>query len=319
MNEQVLDPKDALGSLDIGDEATFNVLLLPLIPINLSVTGLICVSDGTIFGQATLLECERNLAHWPLRETWQTHAETISPEDFPSKGSPIRAKELQTVVCQRLCLDKINYLDSFVDHPHNIGCPKTDVALVPCVQFGELDFDDEYINACLTGQPAYNCTLKTLWIAPDISRPCFAGSCLVECAGGVRSRIDILKPGDQVLTTDGSLAHVDAVWCCSVANGTKVSMVKIGRALVTYDHPVAMPSGLWGYAESIGEAKPVQIGCLYNLFTSPPGPVIVDGLACATLGHSVSGCEDLFWGTHRVRDAMAVRHDWPQIATEFQE
>jgi hypothetical protein len=137
-----------------------------------------------------------------------------------------------------------------------------------------------------------------------------------------------VTPGMQLLGgEDGdTVVVVRAVVCHVVAPPWITSMVQLTPVCcVTPDHPALLPATLRETGGAMHWARPDVVavpqnrtlpgGTLHNLILEQPGPVCVGGVALCTLGQSVPGFEDTFWGSSRVIEHYSAMSGFPNVKT----
>merc|ERR1712072_1167104 len=90
---------------------------------------------------------------WPLRNTWETHVESISLQDFPRPVDASSVQALEEICRQRLFVDGVS---RFYSH----------MRLAPYVRIHREErhrFKSKYIKACLSGETAFCCRLESLF------------------------------------------------------------------------------------------------------------------------------------------------------------
>ncbi|KAH3761362.1 hypothetical protein Pelo_6761 [Pelomyxa schiedti] len=183
---------------------------------------------------------------------------------------------------------------------------------------------------------------------PDYDPPervCFGPNATITLASGKLRPMKDLRVGDQVATGNRSanIGYVSCIWRCFTS--APVSMVvreaplpsSQGMLEITPDHPI-MVNDVWCLPTSLGVPTMMPVDCLYNIVITPTTPnnsgtlstsngdrnkttnhqqtVIVGGVTCCTLGMTVPGYEDPFWGTQLIIDWLSKRPDFPNVCTQ---
>lgn len=86
---------------------------------------------------------------------------------------------------------------------------------------------------------------------------------------------------------------------------------------ITADHPI-FNNNHWCLPTSLKDPELVHVEALFNVVLSDVSlsrTVVVGGFVCCTLGMSVPGFEDQFWGSEEVISWVQHRHDYPNVIT----
>lgn len=117
---------------------------------------------------------------------------------------------------------------------------------------------------------------------------CIAGNCNVHMADGSTRRVDEIRKGDVVAAAMGfGPAEVQCV-VRTLVQGSRLPLVELpGGGRVTAYHPVLL-DGEWRFPVDVAPAVEQECRAVYT-FVLEEGAraIIVDGLSCVPMGHSV--------------------------------
>ncbi|KAH3763372.1 hypothetical protein Pelo_4777 [Pelomyxa schiedti] len=161
---------------------------------------------------------------------------------------------------------------------------------------------------------------------PIWDAPAFKNRDYLEVGDSVASSVVKLKCNETQIT---STATVCCIWKCPVVKPTLIISVVASPSdrncsllEITPDHPI-LHNNKWCLPTVLGEPYHMDpnIDCVYNIVvqsnTDEVGgrrtTVVVGGIVCCTLGMSVPGYEDPFWGSECVVEWLQSRHDFPWV------
>jgi hypothetical protein len=157
----------------------------------------------------------------------------------------------------------------------------------------------------------------------NVSYGCFAGSCLVKLSDKRQVRADEIRRGDIVMTGDCSNAEVECVVKTTCMKGRATLVEFDGGLQITPWHPVDISGrGEWVFPNEVGNTSVVVCDAVFTfVLKGGAGSVVVNGIACATLGHGVIGDkrEHSYWGTQRVIDDLKKHSGWTSGFVELTE
>merc|ERR1712072_1175467 len=105
---------------------------------------------------------------WPLRNTWETHVESISLQDFPRPVDASSVQALEEICRQRLFVDGVSEIRVSCINLRILSdtIDTYDMRLAPYVRIHREErhrFKSKYIKACLSGETAFCCRLESLF------------------------------------------------------------------------------------------------------------------------------------------------------------
>jgi Mg-chelatase subunit ChlD len=139
---------------------------------------------------------------------------------------------------------------------------------------------------------------------------CFDGSCVVAMADGLTKKVNQIKKGDQVKTSQGQASVVCVVE--TVQETGKANLVKLdGGLLVTEYHPIQV-KGQWVFPNQVGEAKELDCDKVYSFVLDAEHVMNINGYPCVTLGHNFVGDvrEHAFFGSSLVIENLRQLQGW---------
>jgi hypothetical protein len=144
----------------------------------------------------------------------------------------------------------------------------------------------------------------------DRSAGCIHGLCLVSMADGSSKRVQDVVKGDRVRAGTGRIAEVRCV-VVAFCEGSVNDLVELDGGLrLTPYHPVQV-EGKWHFPRSLGAVELHSCPAVYNFVLASEHSVVVNGIACVTLGHGFKEpiVHHPFFGTSSVIcDLKALRH-----------
>ena len=127
-----------------------------------------------------------------------------------------------------------------------------------------------------------------------------------------------MRAGDLLATADGGAARVRCV-VATECEGGKALLVALpgGGPTLTPWHPVrdaATGGGRWRFPLMLGTQAVRACPYVINLVLDRCHEVMVDGVACVTLGHGLKGdvVEHAYWGTAAVVADLSRFPGWRQ-------
>jgi len=143
----------------------------------------------------------------------------------------------------------------------------------------------------------------------DRSAGCIYGMCLVLMADGSNKRVQDVVKGDRVRAGTGRIAEVKCV-VAALCEGSVCDLVELDGGLrLTPYHPVQV-ANKWHFPQSLGVVEGYSCPAVYNFVLTSEHSIVVNGVACVTLGHGLSEpvVQHPFFGTSAViQDLKALR------------
>ena len=134
--------------------------------------------------------------------------------------------------------------------------------------------------------------------------------------GAVSSiRLDAVRPGDLVRTADGGAARVRCVVATECEGGrAELATLPGGGPTLTCWHPVRDARGKWRFPGLLGQVAVRACPHVLNLVLDRGHELLVDGVACVTLGHGLQGAVvgHAYWGTDAVLADLSRQPGWAQ-------
>jgi len=152
---------------------------------------------------------------------------------------------------------------------------------------------------------------------------CVSSDAAVHLADGGTKCAREVRVGDKLQTIDGGVTSIRAVLHTAAA---RRMMVRIGRLLITNNHPVVNDEGQWAQPITLPEAKwELTDTDIYTFVTDHQLPFIVEGYVAASVGTACTGLfnpkklRHCLWNSeHIVRVLRQQCHNqWPYV--EFKE
>ena len=143
--------------------------------------------------------------------------------------------------------------------------------------------------------------------------PCFDGEGLVQMASGERKPVKNLKRGDQVASTNGSVATVQALIETPIPEGQLTDIVEVEGVSLTPWHPVqTSANGQWVFPADLHPPKKVSIKAIYNLVLDSHHVVTINTLNVITLGHNKTEgvLAHPYFGSEKVLDDLKRHPGW---------
>jgi len=140
---------------------------------------------------------------------------------------------------------------------------------------------------------------------------CFDGKCLVSMADGSQKALELVAPGDCVLTPTGKTEIICVVKTfCSAG---KTELVKLpGGLLATPWHPVRI-AGNWCFPCNLTNATLCSCPAVYNLVLQGNHPsMLISGVECSVLGHGLEEpiVAHEFFGTKKILEDLQQMPGW---------
>lgn len=168
------------------------------------------------------------------------------------------------------------------------------------------------------------------------SSACFVGHCRVHMADGSRKPARDIRPGDKVVTGDGTTTTIDHVLKTVIEKG-EVNIIHFPTGLqVTHWHPVFVKDAFRFPYDTQHPERIVPADAIYSFSVATPGAstVMIEDVPVLTLGHGIEGDEvasHTFWGNkervfasfpadeqyHTVRDDAVMKDPVTGQATGF--
>ena len=142
---------------------------------------------------------------------------------------------------------------------------------------------------------------------------CFDGEGLVQMASGERKPVKNLKRGDQVASTNGSVATVQALIETMIPEGQLIDIVEVEGVSLTPWHPVqTSANGQWVFPADLHPPKKVSIKAIYNLVLDSHHVVTINTLNVITLGHNKTEgvLAHPYFGSEKVLDDLKGHPGW---------
>jgi len=152
---------------------------------------------------------------------------------------------------------------------------------------------------------------------------CVSSDAAVHLADGGTKCAREVRVGDKLQTIDGGVTSIRAVLHTAAA---RRMMVRIGRLLITNNHPVVNDEGQWAQPITLPEAEwELTDTDIYTFVTDHQLPFIVEGYVAASVGTACTGLfnpkklRHCLWNSeHIVRVLRQQCHNqWPYV--EFKE
>ena len=143
--------------------------------------------------------------------------------------------------------------------------------------------------------------------------PCFDGDGLVQMANGERKAVKSLKRGDQVASSNGSVATVLALIETPIPEGQLTDIVEVEGVSLTPWHPIQTgANGQWVFPADVHAAKKVSIRAIYNLVLDAHHVVTINTLNVITLGHNKTEgiLAHPYFGSEKVVEDLKKHPGW---------
>lgn len=129
---------------------------------------------------------------------------------------------------------------------------------------------------------------------------CFGGSCLVETPNGF-IQMCLIKKGDEVLNSDGSISEVECVVRFESETGYTELCVFDNRLIITPWHPI-LNENVWKFPNQLLNSQLIKCQYVYNLILKDRKSIYVENVVCCTFGHGIEGdvIGHPFFGTEAV-------------------
>ena len=147
----------------------------------------------------------------------------------------------------------------------------------------------------------------------DIHGGCFDGNGLVTMADGQAKRVQDIRRGDLISTSDGMVAVVQALVETVIPKDQGIEVVEVNGVFLTPWHPVFSSSAkTWVFPVDIATPVKMQLGSIYNLVLDSSHVVKINNLEVITLGHGKSEgvLAHPYFGTMKVIDDLKKHQGW---------
>lgn len=147
----------------------------------------------------------------------------------------------------------------------------------------------------------------------SIHSGCFDGKGLVTMADGQKKHVQDLRRGDQISSSNGMVAVVQALVETVIPKDQGIEVVEVDGVLLTPWHPVFSNSrNAWVFPVEIGTPVRMQLGSIYNLVLDSSHIVKINNLDVITLGHGKSEgiLSHPYFGTAKVIDDLKSHPGW---------
>lgn len=134
---------------------------------------------------------------------------------------------------------------------------------------------------------------------------CFDGSCVATMADGSLKRVDQLKKGDLVRTSNGVSEVVCILKTVSFDGQAELVTLEGGVCLTPY-HPVKL-AGTWVFPCSVSKAELKECPAVYSFLLKNGSSMFINGTECVALAHGLEDNEVVkhpYFGTQSIVEDM---------------